>query len=150
MTVDSTSARSVHITRRSLSSARRRGIQFVRRTCLGGLVATSIFAAGETTKVVAQDLVLPPDLTIGMRTITNNVLLGSYYDAPGNPPETSFDTLEELRALEAQYVAGMVPLIQSDLNVDLNFDQAAGNNPPFFPHNTNDSLASVWSGELVV
>jgi hypothetical protein len=113
-------------------------------------VASSIFAAGEASNVLAQDLVLPPDLTIGQRTITNNVLLGSYYDAPGNPPETSFDTIEELRALEAQYVSGMVPLIQSDLNVALNFDQAGGNNPPFFPHNTNDSLASVWSGELVV
>jgi hypothetical protein len=105
-----------------------------------------------SSAVSAQDVTLPPNLTIGGRTVgATGVLTGSYYNPDANPPSTAFNSASGIRDLEAQYRANPdVEVSDVDLNVNLDFDQGGGNNPPFFPHATNDSLASVWSGEIVV
>jgi hypothetical protein len=52
--------------RRKMTSSSRRGITFLRRASLGGVVATTVFAAGEATDVRAADIILPPNVTIGV------------------------------------------------------------------------------------
>src|SRR5688500_5429948 len=50
--MSASSTRSDRLVRRAMSAASRRGLQFVRRASLGGLLAASVFAAGEAS---AQD-----------------------------------------------------------------------------------------------
>ena len=122
---------------------------FLRKSAVSLAATLGVGALGSA--VVAQDIVLPPNLTIGTRNIEGTgVLRGAYYDDTANPPQASFDSVAGIRAYEAAQITAGNPNQQIDLNVELNFDQANGNNPPFFPFGTNDTLASVWSGEIVV
>ena len=66
MTVASTSDRASRSIRRTATSLSRRGIQFLRRASLGVAAAASLLAAAE----VSAQITLPPNLTIGMETIT--------------------------------------------------------------------------------
>ena len=49
--------RGVRLVRRTVSSVSRRGLQFVRRASMGGLVAASVFAAAESQAQVT----IPPN-----------------------------------------------------------------------------------------
>src|SRR5687767_3727399 len=127
---------------------------FLRKSAMS---LTATLGLGGTVAYAADITLNGNTLNVGTRTInTNNALRGAYYDPAANPPEASFNSVSGIRALEAQYIAdGVTGVMEADLTVNLDLDQAAGN--PFgaitgdtVDFGTNDSIAAVWSGELVV
>jgi hypothetical protein len=95
---------------------------------LGGVVATTMLAAGEATDLRAADLVLPPNATIGVETITPGLLEGrvpgAFNTTAPNPGEVGGIGGIKLEPIMAQ--------------------TAGGNNVEPWP----DNITYIYSGEM--
>src|SRR5688500_14088406 len=96
------SNRSARFIRRATVSSTRRGIQFVRRASGSAVVAASLFAAGEA----AAQISLPPNLTIGVETLTPGLregrVPGAFNITDSNPGDLGF----KLEPIMAQTAGG--------------------------------------------